>query len=86
MTATNTTVDFDEENKGGDSDRSGDGGLLEKGELEAKSYGIDSRKYDIDYLLRNAPFKAFSTKEVHDWSRYRIYSILQMPEHPGYGK
>jgi hypothetical protein len=52
--------------------------------IDAKRVGIDARMYDIDYLLANSPFKLYNPKEYHDWSRYRVYSILQMPSHPSY--
>jgi hypothetical protein len=53
---------------------------------EARKYGIDPRKFDLDYLMENSPFKNYNKNELVDWSRFRIYSILQMPSHPSYGK
>ena len=46
---------------------------------------IDPRKYDIDYLLANSPFKIYKPDELVDWSQLRLYSILQIPSHPSYG-
>lgn len=45
-------------------------------EKEAERLGIDVRKFDVDYLIANCPFKTYNPKEIHDWGRYRIYSIL----------
>jgi len=45
---------------------------------------IDPRKYDIDYLLANSPFKVYKPDELVDWSQLRLYSILQIPSHPSY--
>jgi type I restriction-modification system DNA methylase subunit len=78
MTATNTTVtDLDEERKGDDTNSDNNEMIS-----DAKRLGIDHRKYDFDYLLANSPFKVFNKNELHDWSRYRVYSIMQIPSHP----
>lgn len=87
-----TIHDIDEEAKL-DSERSrmlsdtGDSETLtpeQQLEKEAQKYGIDPRKFDLDYLLQNSPFKMYSRLELTDWSQMRIYSLLQIPEHPSY--
>jgi hypothetical protein len=55
-------------------------------QAEAKKMGIDPRKFDIEYLLENSPFKMYDKKQITDWSKMRIYSILQIPSHPSYCK
>ena len=86
---TNTTIDLDEESK--TTERSGEGssllGVAEGGDqikVDCQRFGIDSRKFDIDYLIENCPFKTYRPDEMVDWSRMRIYSVLQMPTHPSY--
>lgn len=76
MTQQNTTIDLEEESKEGQ----------EIYKDEAKALGIDHRKYDLKYLVDNSPFKNFSQFKIYDWSRYKIFSIMQMPDHPSYRK
>ena len=81
MTEQNT-IDLEDDNRKDESNPLNDGFDIKQ---EAKRLGIDPRKYDIDYLIENSPFKTYNPKEIHDWSRYRIFSLMQMPSHPSYG-
>lgn len=67
------SIDLDEESKKDEKSKLNDESEVRE---EAKRLGIDYRKYDIEYLVRNSPFKTFNPKEVHDWSRYRIFSLI----------
>lgn len=86
MTEVNT-IDLEDDNRRDETQAlnevQNDGFDIKK---EAKRLGIDPRKYDIDYLIANSPFKTYNPKEIHDWSRYRIFSLMQIPSHPSYGK
>ena len=55
-------------------------------EAEEASLMNKELQYDIDHLKKRSHLKTFNPNKIYDWSRYRIYSHLQMPTHPSYGK